>query len=123
MPETGDRSVEVQFINNTGRDLAVGGLDLGPGCSWISSEAPSEGSTIGPYESATWGVLANVAVGASGQVRLSIAGSTRIVFDFSNTVSGTSQCTASPTDGMQAIVQQVDTGETNHTEFDVQLIS
>ncbi len=123
LPAAGYRSVEVQLANNTGGNLVVSGLANGPGCSWIANEAPSEGGTIGAYESATWGVYSNdIAVDASGQVQLTIAGSTRMVFDFSNTASGSSQCTVSPTDGMQAIVQEDVTGDANHAEFAVQLI-
>lgn len=123
MPEAGICSVEVQFVNNTGGGLVVSGLAIGPECSWIANEAPGEGGTIGPGESATWGVYSNDAVAdASGQVQLSIAGSTRMVLDFSNTANGSSQCTASPAGGMQAIVRQAGTVELTHALFTVQLM-
>jgi len=121
MAELGYCSLEVHFVNDTGGAFVVSGLTIGPGCTWIANEAPSEGGTIAPYESAMWGVYSNDAA-VSGQVQLSVAGTTRVVLDFSNTASGSSQCTAGPTDGMQAIVQQITTNEPTHAQFSVQLI-
>jgi len=116
-------SVEVSCTNDALGDMAVNTTSLGAGCSWIAGESASDGGTLGRFTSATWGVFTNEPTGsASGQVELSGLGSAPAMLSFSIAADGASQCTVSANDAVQAIVTPVDTGETGHVQFTVQLI-
>ena len=122
----GYRSVEVNIANNTRGDLTIQAADPDSG-TWIDGERPTPSSVLKQYSSMVFGVATDTENGvASATLELTGPGivpvSSPLQIRFFNQADGTSNCSVTPNDAIHAITTQVDTGEQNHTQFQVQLI-
>lgn len=123
MSNTGYRSVEINVINDTRGDLIVQGPQTAANSTWIQGEEAKQGDEIQQYNSVKWGVMTNDINGiAQGSVQLTGIGAFPVRITFTNTVSGQSTCVVSPNDAVTGLVTPIQTGEVNHSAFQVQLI-
>jgi hypothetical protein len=123
MANLGYRSVEVMLTNDTRGNLTVQAVALGAGNSWIQGETPNQGDPLPQYSGCQWGVSTNDVNGsASGQIQLTGLGSWPVSISFNNGATGNSTCSVAANDQVQGLVQQMQTGEMNHSLFTVQLI-
>ena len=122
MADNGARSIEVDVRNNTTANLTVQGADLdGQGASWIKGEEPKQGDTLNQYQSMRAGVMnTDYNSGAGGSFTLTGYGSP-FEIEFNNDPQGNSSCSSNGNDEVSVEINKVDTGETNHSQFDLTL--
>ena len=123
MADEGYRSVQVRVTNDTRGDLTVAAPQTGSGDEWLQGETPTHGAMLRQYSAVTWGVSTNdVNASTSAMVQLAGLGSWPVTIVFSNSANGVSACSVSPNDAIMGSVTAVDTGEANHSLYEVQLI-
>jgi hypothetical protein len=119
----GYTSVQVAITNDTWGSLIVEGPNIDPGAAWASGETPTPGQSLPQYSAAQFGVMTNDVDGsAGGQFMLTGLGSYPVTVTFANTSNGVSNALVDGNDAVQAIITQLDTGEQNHTLYQVQLV-
>ncbi len=123
MADLGYRSIEVNIVNDTRGNLTIQGPQVGSGNSWIQGETPTQGTALGQYMSAKWGVETNDVNGtATAMVQLTGLGSYPVTIAFTNDMNGNSNCTVAGNDQVKGTATSVNTGEQNHTLYNVQLV-
>ena len=124
MADRGYRSVEVTITNDTRGDLTIQAAgDLPDSGNRIQGEKPTPSSVLKQYSSMLFGVATDDQNGAATAIlELTGFGSSPIQISFFNQPDGTSNCSVTPNNAVQAKTTQVDTGEQNHTQFQIQLV-
>jgi hypothetical protein len=123
MADRGYRSIEVTVINNTRASLMVQGASTsGANSTWISGERPLPGFVLAQFASVTWGVMTTDQNGtADALVMLSGLGHQPVRIQLENRASGDSKVTPVGNDRIHAEHKQIDTGEDNYSQFEVNL--
>lgn len=122
--DQGFRSVEVDVTNDSLGNLSVQASSLGVNVTWIPGETPGPGYPVEQYNASMWGAETNdINSNATAQILLTGQGAFPLTIVMSNMSDGTSSVNVIDNDALHGIVNQVDTGEVNHTAFSIQLVS
>ncbi|WP_437536810.1 hypothetical protein WME79_17110 [Sorangium sp. So ce726] len=121
MADRGYRSIEVTVINNTRASLVVqGGSTAGANSTWIAGERPTTSSVMPQYSIVTWGVMTtDQDSAASASVTLTGLGHKPVQLRMENLASGESKVTPVGNDRIDVHCKQLNTGEDNHSQFEL----
>ena len=121
--DLGYRSIEVVITNDTQGNLMIGDVQTDAGSAWVAGETPSESQQLNQFVFSTFAVMTtDINASAGGQIMLTGLGSYPISVVFANSVNGTSNAMVNGNDMVTGRVTPIDTGEQNHTMYNVQLV-
>lgn len=123
MADLGHRSIEVVITKDTHGDLTIqAARDHPDSGAWVDGEKPSNGTVLKPYSKMRFGVKTDdVDGGALASFELSGHGSLPIQVDFFGHPDGTSSCSVSQNNVIQADTTPGDPEDEDHTVYMVRL--
>lgn len=123
MPDVGYRSLEISVVNCTQAVLVVQAANTSDSSlSWIPGEQPQIGSMLPQYQGASWGLTTeDTASSATATVVLSGWGAMPISIQLQNLANGQCQVDVTPNNKLRGVVNELDTGEAMHSEFQIML--
>ena len=122
MADSGYRSIEIFVSNDTAADLSVQSATLGDSSTWMSGEEAEQGTMVEEFQTVIWGAMTEDQAGSvSGSVELEGLGRPPLRIDFSNSSNGQSSVIVTPNDKLEGAVEEIESEETNHSQFRVNL--